>query len=172
MPSPEPSLEHFFDRVRAVRDGLLDRWDVHTNLRTVVIMLVAGAVAGHAYLAYIRPPESFPVGAHDDLFDCLARIADPDIRLNWPQTQADMQAAAMKMEIEKVKASQAMQLNEMEMQSKMRLQQQEMEMGAAQKSQEMQMSAPKATGTPPRGATARSRIAAGSAARATEARSG
>lgn len=63
MPSPEPSLEHFFDRVRAVRDGLLDRWDVHTNLRTVVIMLVAGAVAGHAYLAYIRPPESFPVGA-------------------------------------------------------------------------------------------------------------
>lgn len=36
--------------------------------------------------------KSFPVGAHDDLFDCLARIADPDIRLNWPQTQADMQA--------------------------------------------------------------------------------
>lgn len=36
--------------------------------------------------------KSFPVGAHDDLFDCLARIADPEIQLNWPQTQEEVQA--------------------------------------------------------------------------------
>jgi predicted phage terminase large subunit-like protein len=35
--------------------------------------------------------KSFPVGAHDDLFDCLARIADPDNSLQWPLTDEEMQ---------------------------------------------------------------------------------
>jgi len=34
--------------------------------------------------------KSFPVGAHDDMFDCLARIADPEVQLNWPQTQEEV----------------------------------------------------------------------------------
>lgn len=28
---------------------------------------------------------SFPVGTHDDMLDCLARIAEPDLPLLWPQ---------------------------------------------------------------------------------------
>lgn len=34
--------------------------------------------------------KSFPVGAHDDMFDCLARISDPEVQLNWPQTQEEV----------------------------------------------------------------------------------
>jgi len=28
---------------------------------------------------------AFPVGTHDDMMDCLARIAEPDLRLSWPK---------------------------------------------------------------------------------------
>lgn len=29
--------------------------------------------------------ETFPVGAHDDMLDCLARIVDPDFPVTWPR---------------------------------------------------------------------------------------
>ena len=28
---------------------------------------------------------AFPVAAHDDLLDCLARVTDPDLHLKWPE---------------------------------------------------------------------------------------
>lgn len=28
---------------------------------------------------------AFPIGTHDDMMDCLARIAEPDLRLSWPK---------------------------------------------------------------------------------------
>jgi hypothetical protein len=30
---------------------------------------------------------AFPVGQHDDMLDCLARIEDPQTRLRWPEAQ-------------------------------------------------------------------------------------
>jgi predicted phage terminase large subunit-like protein len=37
---------------------------------------------------------AFPVPHHDDMLDALARIADPDWPLRWPQTEGDHQALA------------------------------------------------------------------------------
>jgi UPF0755 protein len=62
MPPLEPSLETFFDSVRTWRRAATERWDLHANRRTLLISVVLGALALHAYLAYIRPPESFPTG--------------------------------------------------------------------------------------------------------------
>lgn len=32
---------------------------------------------------------AFPVGGHDDMLDCLSRIAEPDLMLTWPKEGAD-----------------------------------------------------------------------------------
>jgi len=35
---------------------------------------------------------AFPVAAHDDMLDCLARIEDPELKVKWPQSEADRRA--------------------------------------------------------------------------------
>jgi len=55
--------ETFFNTVRRIREWLSVRWQVHSNRRTAVIILCCSALCAHAYIAYISPPESFPVGS-------------------------------------------------------------------------------------------------------------
>lgn len=57
----ETTLETIASRVRDLREQIGTRWGEHSNRRSVIILLLAGALALHGYLAYVRPPERFPV---------------------------------------------------------------------------------------------------------------
>ncbi len=61
MEPPEQKIEEIFERGHGLLEGVLRRWDAHANRRTIVILLVAGAIATLAYLFVIQPPDSFPV---------------------------------------------------------------------------------------------------------------
>lgn len=60
------AVEKFLERAFALYERTLNalsvRWRQHANRRTVIVLLVAGAVAGALYTAVIRPPEEFPIG--------------------------------------------------------------------------------------------------------------
>ena len=55
-------FEEWYEYVHTRARELLLHWRVHTNRRTILFAIVAGAAAAYLYLYMIRPPESFPVG--------------------------------------------------------------------------------------------------------------
>lgn len=57
----EQFLGKIFDTGNQVLDALSERWREHTNRRTIVIVTVAGALFGYAYLTIVQPPNDFPV---------------------------------------------------------------------------------------------------------------
>ena len=61
MEPPEQKLEELFDKGHGLLGRLGDRWDLHANRRTVVILLVIGALATFLYLTVIQPPDAFPL---------------------------------------------------------------------------------------------------------------
>lgn len=56
-------LRRFFAWSDQLQTDAANRWRPNANRRTIVIILTVGAVAALSYLAVIRPPENFPVGA-------------------------------------------------------------------------------------------------------------
>lgn len=62
MPSLEQFLERAFDVGHRFLDALSLRWREHTNRRTIIIIILVGALTAYAYTEFIEPPEAFPVG--------------------------------------------------------------------------------------------------------------
>ena len=61
MEPPEQKLEKLFDKGHGMLGRLGDRWDLHANRRTVVILVVIGALFTYLYLTVIQPPDAFPL---------------------------------------------------------------------------------------------------------------
>jgi len=61
MEPPEQKLEKLFDRGHGLLGRLGDRWDLHANRRTVVILIIIGALATYLYLQVIQAPDAFPL---------------------------------------------------------------------------------------------------------------
>lgn len=61
MEPPEQKLEELFDKGHGLLGRLGERWDLHANRRTVVILVVIGALAAFLYLRVIQPPDAFPL---------------------------------------------------------------------------------------------------------------
>lgn len=55
------ALRKIFDDFDDAQADLSEGWRPHANRRTVVILVVAGIIAGVAYTQAIEPPEAFPV---------------------------------------------------------------------------------------------------------------
>lgn len=61
MPESERLLEKMFDRGHQMIGRLIERWDLHANRRTVLILLILGAFATFLYIEVIQPPDAFPL---------------------------------------------------------------------------------------------------------------
>ena len=61
MEPPEEKLEELFDRGHGIMERLSLRWREHTNRRTIIILVLSGAVAAYLYVTAIAPPDNFPV---------------------------------------------------------------------------------------------------------------
>ena len=55
-------LERVFARGGEIEGSLSEHWRRHTNRRTIIIALVAGACAAYLYINIIQPPDTFPTG--------------------------------------------------------------------------------------------------------------
>jgi UPF0755 protein len=62
MPPLESFLEKLFDRGHAWLAGAAERWQMHANRRTIIILLLGGFLATFLYVYAVQPPDSFPVG--------------------------------------------------------------------------------------------------------------
>ncbi len=38
-----------------------DRWRLHANRRTILVLIIGGSLTAYLYLAFIQPPEDFPI---------------------------------------------------------------------------------------------------------------
>lgn len=58
-------LQKFLERAFATYDRVLEelslRWREHANRRTIVILIVGGALMTYLFLSFVRPPENFPI---------------------------------------------------------------------------------------------------------------
>lgn len=63
MEPPEQKLEELFDKGHGLLGRLGDRWDLHANRRTVIILVTLGALAAYLYLQVIQPPNAFPLNS-------------------------------------------------------------------------------------------------------------
>ncbi|MBV9158976.1 MAG: endolytic transglycosylase MltG [Candidatus Kaiserbacteria bacterium] len=54
-------LQRFFDSSDELQSDLSQRWRLHANRRTIIVILVVGSLATFSYLYFIQPPDSFPV---------------------------------------------------------------------------------------------------------------
>ncbi|OGG56978.1 hypothetical protein A3D71_01210 [Candidatus Kaiserbacteria bacterium RIFCSPHIGHO2_02_FULL_55_20] len=61
MPEPVSFIEKIFERTHRLFERLSLRWDAHANRRTVIILLLMGAIATFTYVYIVQPPDSFPV---------------------------------------------------------------------------------------------------------------
>lgn len=61
MQTLEHLLEKIFDRGHNIIGRLGNRWDLHANRRTVIILIVIGALATYLYLQVIQAPDTFPL---------------------------------------------------------------------------------------------------------------
>lgn len=61
MEPSEQKLEELFDTGHRVLDRLSRRWDLHANRRTILILVLLGAIATASYVYVIQPPDSFPL---------------------------------------------------------------------------------------------------------------
>lgn len=57
---PQKDVERVVNRWSAFIENLNERWDMHANRRTIIIVVVAGILFAYLYLYIIRPPENFP----------------------------------------------------------------------------------------------------------------
>ncbi len=61
MEPPEQKLEELFDKGHGLIERLGERWDLHANRRTVIILIIIGALATFSYVEVIQPPDAFPL---------------------------------------------------------------------------------------------------------------
>src|SRR3990167_2820896 len=61
MEPPEQKLEELFDKGHGLLGRLGERWDLHANRRTLIILVVIGALTTFFYLRVIQPPDAFPL---------------------------------------------------------------------------------------------------------------
>ena len=61
MEPPEQKLEELFDKGHGLLGRMGERWDLHANRRTVIMLIVIGALATFFYLKIIQPPDAFPL---------------------------------------------------------------------------------------------------------------
>lgn len=61
MQSLEHWLEKAFDTGHRLLDDLSLRWREHGNRRTIVILILAGALFAYLYITIIQPPDNFPI---------------------------------------------------------------------------------------------------------------
>lgn len=54
-------LRRFFETLDQVQLKFRERWEQHSNRRTIIVILILGSLATYAYLFMIRPPETFPI---------------------------------------------------------------------------------------------------------------
>lgn len=62
MSSVEPEIRKAFEALDTLQGSLSVRWREHTNRRTIIVLIVGGAVLLTTYLFAIRPPNQFPIG--------------------------------------------------------------------------------------------------------------
>lgn len=62
FPPVEDLLRRFFDTGNHLLDLFSERWHRGANRRTIIILIVGGALSAYLYLSFIRPPDAFPVG--------------------------------------------------------------------------------------------------------------
>lgn len=66
MPDPQRlfrKIQRLFDAAHRREGEWSERWSLHANRRTTVVMVVAGIAAALLYTQAIAPPDSFPAGA-------------------------------------------------------------------------------------------------------------
>lgn len=61
MPPIEDSLQEAFDTGNSWLSALSVRWREHTNRRTIIILILLGALFAYLYISVIQPPDTFPV---------------------------------------------------------------------------------------------------------------
>ena len=61
MPESKKFIEKLFDTGHRLLDELAERWQKHTNRRTVIVLVLAGIASTALYLYAIQPPDSFPL---------------------------------------------------------------------------------------------------------------
>ena len=61
MDSLKAALEKFFAVLDGLQAQLSEHWREHTNRRTIVILIVLGALSMYSWLALIQAPDNFPV---------------------------------------------------------------------------------------------------------------
>ena len=61
MPESQRLLEKIFDRVHHLIERTSQRWDLHANRRTLIIVVFLGALATFLYIRVIQPPDAFPL---------------------------------------------------------------------------------------------------------------
>jgi UPF0755 protein len=61
MQPPERFLQRLFDRGHQMLAQASERWRIHANRRTIVILIVGGTLAAYIYISAIQPPDTFPL---------------------------------------------------------------------------------------------------------------
>ncbi|OGG53213.1 hypothetical protein A2851_02790 [Candidatus Kaiserbacteria bacterium RIFCSPHIGHO2_01_FULL_53_29] len=61
MQSLQQLLERLFDTGHRWLTEASERWRIHTNRRTIIILAIVGSLAIYVYVAAVAPPENFPV---------------------------------------------------------------------------------------------------------------
>ena len=61
MDSFKAALEKFFSVLDGLQSQLSERWRLHGNRRTIVILVILGALSTYSWLALIQAPDNFPV---------------------------------------------------------------------------------------------------------------
>ena len=85
MEPPEQKLEELFDKGHGLLGRLGERWDLHANRRTLIILVVIGALTTFFYLRVIQPPDAFPlnqlvaVSAGQSLGEVAQAIEDAEV---------------------------------------------------------------------------------------------
>jgi UPF0755 protein len=57
----EDMLHDFFDWGHHLLDEMAARWQPHANRRTLIVLVIAGALCAYLYVAAIQPPDNFPL---------------------------------------------------------------------------------------------------------------
>ena len=61
MPEFEQNLQKFFDNGNRILTSFAERWQKHSNRRTIVIVLLLGVIFTSLYVYAVQPPDSFPL---------------------------------------------------------------------------------------------------------------
>ena len=57
------SIQQFFDRLDTEQETLSMRWRLHTNRRTLIVLVAAGIVSVCGYIYFVSPPDNFPLNS-------------------------------------------------------------------------------------------------------------